>query len=54
MTSPTPLLPCRVKGCPWRGPDPTACPMHESDSAWDRQWSLWPETLSKKAQTRRR
>jgi hypothetical protein len=31
------LLPCVRKGCPWRGPDPDACPLHESDDAWERQ-----------------
>jgi|GEM_PF-4032169 len=36
------LLACIVKGCPWRGPDPHACPMHTPtmSHAWDKQWML--------------
>lgn len=34
------MNPCVVKGCPWRGSDAYACPMHDSDTAWDVQWML--------------
>jgi hypothetical protein len=45
--------PCPVKGCPWRGPDPDACPMHEHVSK-QRQKPLMPEHIVSRRQTRHR
>ncbi len=53
-TEPAPdLQPCTVKGCSWRGLDPTTCPLHD-DGAWDRQWQLLPDDLATKRHTRHR
>jgi hypothetical protein len=54
MTERTTPQPCVVKGCPWRGHDPHACPMHGSDEAWERQPSLIPEHIFRKRLTRLR
>lgn len=49
------LLPCAVKGCPWRGEDPHACPLHADDgTAWERQAALLPFHVVSRQQTRRR
>jgi hypothetical protein len=52
-TRPAELQPCVHKGCPWRGADPHACPLHE-DNAWDRQHPLMTEAFASKRQTRHR
>ncbi len=54
MTANRPALPCPVKGCSWRGPDPDACPMHASDDAWERQSSLLPGHVVARYLTRHR
>jgi hypothetical protein len=51
-TRPAELQPCVHKGCPWRGTDPNACPLHE-DNAWDRQHELMNGNPSRR-QTRHR
>jgi len=42
MTDRPVLRRCPRKGCPWRGPDPRACPFHASEDAWGRQGALLP------------
>lgn len=42
------MNPCPVKGCPWRGPDPDACPMHGADAAWELQGELLPTHIAKR------
>lgn len=47
------LRPCPMKGCPWRGPDPDACPMHDTSSKTDQK-PLMPEHMVSRRQTRHR
>lgn len=46
---------CVVKGCPWRGADPYACPWHDgtTDDAWDRQGQLMQGVPSHRTRHRR-
>lgn len=47
------LQPCRVKGCPWRGEDPEACPMHEQVPSGTPKLMV-PETITHRRNTRHR
>lgn len=55
MTGQARLRPCAVKGCPWRGEDPYACPLHADEGdAWDRQIMLLPAHVVARRSTRHR
>ena len=55
MTAPTELRHCPVKGCPWQGTDPRACPMHaDQGAAWERQHTLLPAHVVSRRSTRHR
>jgi hypothetical protein len=49
-----PVRPCPIKGCPWRGPDPEHCPMHEDDVSSDTQELMMPADIAYRRNTRHR
>ena len=48
------LYPCPVKGCPWRGPNPDACPMHEDEGHSSIRKLMMPADISHRQNTRHR
>ncbi|UAL29115.1 hypothetical protein K8W59_15140 [Nocardioides rotundus] len=49
-----PLRACPVKGCPWRRPEPDACPVHEDAGQSQIRKLMMRGDVAQRRQTRHR